>query len=124
MTQSQDYIFCPLCGEHQWTVDKTRSSENGPLVEHKCGSCRKFIYVEVSTFAVMQSGLKVFYRELHSEEVFIDDYHINICHQPSHEFTCVRKDGNLILDLKHPVKFDWYKDKNVKDKIKKFLVFS
>ena len=122
MTKPQDYIFCPLCGEHEWKIDKTKKCEDGHLTDHRCGDCKKFFYTEVMKHTKTESGLEIFYKELYEEQVFIEDYDIMINH--FHNWTQVKKDYTVILKLPRAVKFDWYRDKDIKDKIKKFLVFS
>lgn len=118
MTQSQDYIFCPLCGEHNWKVDKTQF----PVTIHTCSDCKKFIYTEITKTTESSIGLKIYHKELRTEEVSVDEYHIHINHQEN--WTEVQKDYSVILKLPKAVVFDWYRETNIKDKIKKFLVFS
>ena len=117
MTQPQDYIFCPLCGEHSWRTDKTQF----PTI-HSCSDCKNFSYTEITKTLISSIGLKIYHRELETETVIMDDYEIRINHQE--KWTEVIKNYEVILKIQKALIFDWYKDKDVKDKIKKFLVFS
>ena len=120
MTQFQNYIFCPLCSNHNWK--RIERSSLVQLTEHRCESCNNFEYTEVSKHMTSESGIQIFYKELYSEKVWVDDYFININHQEN--WTEIVKYSRVILKIPRAVIFDWYKENNIKDKIRKFLVFS
>lgn len=124
MKQTEQYIFCPVCGSYNWVVDKSQDSIHGSLTGNKCGSCGKFNFIELSVTEISPIGLKIFYKTLYREEVTIDKYDIRIYHVDNQTTIWDDEKGEMILSLNHAVKFDWYREKNIIDKIKKMLVFS
>lgn len=119
----QEYIFCPLCGEHEWITDKTAVS----YTYHTCGGCKNFMYATTTKTVVSENtGIKLFYRELHEEDVKIPDhYRIKINHTEQRTIITDADSWQVLLDVKAAPKFNWYdKEEDLASRIKKFLVFS
>lgn len=118
----EEYIFCPLCGEHEWITDKT----NVKYRYNTCGGCKDFMYATITHEVVSEIGLKLFYRELHEEDVRIPGhYRIKINHTEQKTTITDADSWKVLLNINSAPKFNWYdKSESLADRIKKFLVFS
>lgn len=121
---SYDYIFCPLCGAVKWITDKSGAFAGGKLESHKCSGCKKFTYVNLFNKTLSPAGLEVWARSRFSVVARIEPYIVSVFyHKNSTQFQ--NADSNeVILVLNSAVTFNWYKNEELVDKIKKYLVFS
>lgn len=119
-----DYIFCPFCGAIKWTNDKSRYADGGRLEYHKCQGCKKFIYTNHIKNVKSPQGLEYFEKTRYSVEATVDKYKVTVFyHKKSTQFIDIDT-GHVILVLSSPVTFNWYKNEELVEKIKKYLVFS
>ena len=119
-----DYIFCPFCGGITWITDKSGYAKNGRLESHKCESCKKFTYVNHFEKTTSPGGLEHFRKSRFSIDARIDPYQVTVFyHKDSTQFRDIHS-GYVILVLKQAVAFNWYKNEELVDKIKKYVVFS
>lgn len=121
---SYDFIFCPLCGGSKWLTDKTRSNIDGKLIQHKCADCKEFIYINHTTAFEHPVLVGLTKTVRYSIQVRIYDYIIVVNY---HDNTTVFESydsGDLILKLNVAVAFNWYKNEDLIEKIKKYIVFS
>jgi hypothetical protein len=121
-----DYIFCPLCGATKWITDKTGSAhaDKGRLTKHKCSSCKKFSYTNHS--ALIEHNILVGITQItrYSVVADIDPYRISVFyHANSTQFQDIDC-NNVILILNSAVTFNWYKNEELIEKIKKYVLFS
>lgn len=117
------YIFCPLCGEHKWSIDKSRNIvDTMDVTINKCSTCQKFIYTEILKCMRSENDLIVIYKDRYSEEVTCGKYNIYVNY--SDNFTEIRVNWSLVLNINQAVNFNWYNKDALKEKIRKLLVFS
>lgn len=121
---SQDYIFCPFCGGVKWISDKTGYADGGRLASHKCAGCKKFTYVnhtELVKHPVLEGITKT---TRYSVQADILPYRIIVFyHKNSTQFQDINT-HQVILVVNSAVAFNWYKNEELVDKIKKYVVFS
>ncbi len=120
-----DFIFCPLCGATKWLTTKTRASTKGKLTDHTCSGCKNFTYTNV-TCPVKHSVLVGINQTVrHSVEVTIKPYLIAVYYQdPPATYINDSKTLERLVTLKSAVTFNWYKNEELLDKIKKYILFS
>jgi len=126
MNNIYDYIFCPFCGGNKWISDRTggHPTGNGRLESHKCAGCKKFTYVNSIKKEKSPAGLEIFSKSRFSVVAKIEPYIISVFYEkPATQFQDINT-NNVILVLNSAVTFNWYKNEELVDKIKKYVVFS
>ena len=120
----QDYIFCPFCGGIGWITDKTRSDGKGRLTYHKCASCKKFAYTNITTLMDHPVLVGVTHTERYSVEAEISHYRIYVhYHINRTEFEDLDK-FEVILTIDTAINFNWYKNDELVSKVKTYVLFS
>lgn len=119
-----DYIFCPLCGATKWITDKTGYANKGKLTAHKCSGCKKFNYTNHTGIIEHQVLVGVTQTTRYSVVADIETYRISVFyHANTTQFQDIDS-NNVVLVLNSAVSFNWYKNEELIDKIKKYLLFS
>lgn len=124
---SYEYIFCPFCGGSLWITDRTQrvtTSSGGKITHNKCDSCKAFSYSNISVpvehpllFAITESKrLQV--------TAWILPYKIIVNYLDNFTEFYELDGGKFILKINQAVNFDWYKNEELVEKIKKYVVFS
>lgn len=119
-----NYIFCPFCGSIKWTVDKSRETPEGQVHYHKCQDCKKFSYVNIEIGTKSLSGLHVFERKPHHIVAEISSYKIVVYYSTNETTFENIETGDTVLTVKTAINFNWYKNEELIDKIKTYVVFS
>lgn len=122
--KTTDFIFCPFCGGVKWTVDKSRKVAEGTLEYHKCQLCKKFVYTNVWNSGTSSAGLEVMNKRRYSVEAIIPPYKIQVFYLDNKTNFIDYDSGDLVLEVNLAVTFNWYKNEELVDKIKKYVVFS
>lgn len=117
---TKDFIFCPFCGEVEWTVDKSRAGEGDAF---SCSKCKKFTYINIMQHKKTESGFEYFEKVRSSIRADLEIYAIEIDYLDK---KTIIKDSWLttILTLHKIIDFNWYNQDEVIEKVKKYLVFS
>jgi hypothetical protein len=116
------YIFCPLCGAVKWLTDKTGSLNGARLEQYKCSGCKKFIYTDI--IEAVEGTIKYYSRKRFSVVATVGKYIVSVFyHNNSTQFQDADTD-EVILVLNSAVTFNWYKNEELIEKIRKYLLFS
>ena len=122
---STDFIFCPLCGASKWLTNKTRASALGRLTENKCSGCKNFTYTNVTCLVKHQFLVGITQTVRHSVEAIIKPYKVCVFYQdPIGTSIWDSETYQTLLTLNSAVTFNWYKNEDLVDKIKKYILFS
>ena len=119
-----DYIFCPFCGATKWVTDKTQATAKGKLTFHRCSSCKKFSYTNITTLIDHPILVGITQTTRYSVEAEISHYKILVSYYKDEtEFEDTDK-REVILTVNSAVQFNWYKNEELISKIKKYILFS
>ncbi len=121
---TQDFIFCPFCGSIRWTTDKSGYAQKGRLERNTCAGCHKFHYVNHLEHTTSSSGLEIFCKKRYSVEATIDPYIIKVNYLEARTEFQDLDTYQVILTLDTAITFNWYKNEELVDKIKKYVLFS
>lgn len=127
---SPDFIFCPFCGATKWIIDKTGApisilaSFKGQLEHHKCSGCKNFTYSNIMEHDKSLAGLEYFKKIRYSVQAIIKPYEIDVSYVDKHTTLTEWETGKVLLKLNSAITFNWYKNEDLIEKIKKYLVFS
>jgi hypothetical protein len=120
-----DFIFCPLCGATKWLTNKTRASAQGRLTEHRCSGCKNFTYTNVTCLVKHAVLVGITQSVRHSIEATIKPYKIGVFYQePIVTNIWDSETSQLLLSLNSAVTFNWYKNEELIEKVKKYILFS
>lgn len=120
-----DFIFCPLCGATKWLTTKTRASAQGRLTDNKCSGCKKFTYTNVTCLIKHPILIGITQTVRYSIEATIEPYRIGVFYQEPIVTNIWDSDTSQnLLSLNQAVTFNWYKNDELLDKIKKYILFS
>lgn len=122
--KSINFIFCPLCGGVKWITDKTGYADNGKLTYHKCAACKKFSYTNHTKLVDHPILVGVTHTTGYEVEAKIMPYKIRVNYHHNHTQFSDEASNKLILEVNTAVKFNWYKNEELVNKIKKYVVFS
>lgn len=125
MNTGYDYIFCPFCGSNKWISDKSGGyNYKDRLESHKCSGCKNFTYCNIIKQEKSPAGLEIFSKGRFSVVAKIRPYIISVFYEKgSTQFQDIDS-NDVILVLNRVVTFNWYKNEELVDKIKKYVVFS
>lgn len=116
----QDYIFCPLCGASKWTTTKLHKTEE----HYKCSECEKFRYTNRIEHATSEGGLEYFQKKRYSIYAEVYPYTVSVYYYDNRTDFADADSQTIILRLPRAIDFNWYRDEDLINKIKKYLLFS
>lgn len=128
--KTTDFIFCPFCGAVKWITDKTGAIQAhhpggaGTLESHKCSGCKKFTYINHWALGKSPAGLDIFNKTRFSVQADIEPYRILVLYKENITQFLDLYDKKLVLQVNACVTFNWYKNEELVDRIKKYVVFS
>lgn len=122
---TNDYIFCPLCGGVNWLTNKTKvAPDGGRLTYFKCKSCKKFNYYNHTRLVDHPFLAGVTQTTRYSVEATVQNYKILVKYHDKTTSFYDDETEKLLLHLNTCVTFNWYKNEDLIEKIKKYLLFS
>lgn len=122
---TKDYIFCPFCGGIKWTTDKSGQTNHGQLESYECSDCKKFYYSNhIEHTKSKETGIEIFSKQRYKVEAKIESYTITVNYIKNTTLIEYTNGYGTVIELKHAVNFNWYKNEELMEKIKTYLVFS
>jgi hypothetical protein len=121
---TDNYIFCPFCGTTNWSIDRSGSFNGNALEYYKCQDCKDFSYTNIIERHESSIGLKYYSRNRFSVVSTIYPYIISIFYDKNSTQIQDYDSHEVILVLDHCVNFNWYKNEELVDKIRKYVLFS
>jgi hypothetical protein len=122
-----DFIFCPFCGGVKWITDKSGTASGHPsyqLESHKCAACKKFIYINAWDKGISEVGLQYIKKRRYQIEAIINPYKIKVFYMDPKTIFINNNTDKIVLSIEQAVTFNWYKNEELIEKIKKYFVFS
>ncbi len=119
-----DFIFCPFCGETEWVCEQIQQVAEGRLHEYKCKDCKKFNYTNISylikdTILHAVTGLKKY-----NLRVEVYPYLVDVAYLTNKTTITDADTHREILTINKVLDLNWYREEEIREKLKFYLVFS
>lgn len=121
---SIDFIFCPLCGATKWNIDRNQPHPDGKVASYKCNGCKNFTYKNITSIVKHSILVGITQTTRLSIDAKIEPYFISVNYKVKQTDFLDCESGKLLLSVNTAVAFNWYKNEELINKVKKYLVFS